>query len=241
MRIWVQKTLPNEGEIAGSGLVVGDGLVTKSCLTLVTPWTVAPRFLCPWDSPGKDTGEGCHFLLQGIFQTQASGLLQGRQILYWLSCKGSRVLFGMASKKDRVNHLNATDQEQSGALCSGTITCPCPQWAPTLASLDSLLGPKVPLLVRGRVQTQREQNQLESDPQGFYFGALWPDPNPIGWTATEHERSPSSQLAKALAPFVSSPTSHQGDSCLHTLGEEVIHTCSRFSFTSRTTEHSQTA
>ena len=87
MRIWVQKTLPNEGERAGSGLVVGDGLVTKSCLTLVTPWTVAPQFLCPWDSPGKNTGEGCHFLLQGIFQTQASGLLQGRQILYWLSCR----------------------------------------------------------------------------------------------------------------------------------------------------------
>ena len=22
------------------------------------------RLLCPWDSPGKNTGEGCHFLLQ---------------------------------------------------------------------------------------------------------------------------------------------------------------------------------
>ena len=28
--------------------------------------------LCPWDSPGKDTGVGCHFLLQGIFPTQGS-------------------------------------------------------------------------------------------------------------------------------------------------------------------------
>ena len=26
------------------------------------------RLLCPWDFPGKDTGVGCHFLLQGIFQ-----------------------------------------------------------------------------------------------------------------------------------------------------------------------------
>ena len=25
----------------------------------------------PWDSPGKNTGVGCHFLLQGIFPTQA--------------------------------------------------------------------------------------------------------------------------------------------------------------------------
>ena len=28
------------------------------------------RLLCPWDSPGKDTGVGCHALLQGIFPTQ---------------------------------------------------------------------------------------------------------------------------------------------------------------------------
>ena len=34
---------------------------------------------------------GCHFLLQGIFLTQASnpGLLHHRQILYWLSDEGS--------------------------------------------------------------------------------------------------------------------------------------------------------
>ena len=34
-----------------------------------TPWTVAPRLPCPWDSPGKNTGVGCHALLQGIFPT----------------------------------------------------------------------------------------------------------------------------------------------------------------------------
>ena len=28
------------------------------------------RLLCPWDSPGKNTGVGCHFLLQGILLTQ---------------------------------------------------------------------------------------------------------------------------------------------------------------------------
>ena len=43
--------------------------------------------LCPWDSPGKKTGMGCHFLLQGFFLTQESnpGLLHCRQILYQLS------------------------------------------------------------------------------------------------------------------------------------------------------------
>ena len=30
------------------------------------------RLLCPWDSPGKNPGVGCHFLLQGIFLTQES-------------------------------------------------------------------------------------------------------------------------------------------------------------------------
>ena len=28
------------------------------------------RLLCPWDFPGKNTGVGCHFLLQGIFLTK---------------------------------------------------------------------------------------------------------------------------------------------------------------------------
>ena len=32
------------------------------------------RLLCPWDSLGKNTGEGCHALLQGIFPTQGSNL-----------------------------------------------------------------------------------------------------------------------------------------------------------------------
>ena len=42
------------------------------------------RLLYPWDSPGKNTGMGCHFLLKGIFPTQELklGLLHCRQILY---------------------------------------------------------------------------------------------------------------------------------------------------------------
>ena len=34
----------------------------------VRPYGLEPaRLLCPWDSPGKDTGVCCHALLQGIF------------------------------------------------------------------------------------------------------------------------------------------------------------------------------
>ena len=37
---------------------------TQFCLTLVTPWIVG--LLCPWGFLGKNTGVGCHFLLQGL-------------------------------------------------------------------------------------------------------------------------------------------------------------------------------
>ena len=49
------------------------------------------RLLCPWGSPGKNTGVGCHFLHQGIFPSQgwSLGLLHGRQILSCLSHQGS--------------------------------------------------------------------------------------------------------------------------------------------------------
>ena len=49
------------------------------------------RVLCPWDSPGKNTGMGCHALFQGIFPTQGSnpGLPHCRWILCRLSHQGS--------------------------------------------------------------------------------------------------------------------------------------------------------
>ena len=42
------------------------------------------RSLCPWNSPGKNTGMGCHSLLQGIFLTQGlnPGLLHCRQMFF---------------------------------------------------------------------------------------------------------------------------------------------------------------
>ena len=44
-----------------------------SCVRLFAIlWTAI--LLCPWDSPGKNTGMGCHFLLQGIFPTQGLNL-----------------------------------------------------------------------------------------------------------------------------------------------------------------------
>ena len=69
------------------------GLVTKLCLTLVTPWTVACQASMSRDSPGKNTGVGSCSLLQGIFPTQGlnPGLLW---ILYHLSHQGSPRILG---------------------------------------------------------------------------------------------------------------------------------------------------
>ena len=49
------------------------------------------RLLCPWNSPGKNTGVGSHSLLQGISPTQRSNsvLPHCRRILYHLNYQES--------------------------------------------------------------------------------------------------------------------------------------------------------
>ena len=49
------------------------------------------RLLCLWDSPGKNTGMSCHFLLQGVFLTQGlnSRLLHGQVDSLLLGHQGS--------------------------------------------------------------------------------------------------------------------------------------------------------
>ena len=59
-------------------------MCSLSCVWLfTTPWGLQPtRLLCPWDFPGKNTGVGWHFLLQGIFLTQ--GLIPCLlRLLHW--------------------------------------------------------------------------------------------------------------------------------------------------------------
>ena len=65
---------------------------TKSlwfCSILCDSGLQPASLLCPWDSPGKNPGVGCHAFLQGIFPTQGSSpcLVSdvsyiGRQALY---------------------------------------------------------------------------------------------------------------------------------------------------------------
>ena len=91
-------------------LVPGAGLtltLAQSCPTLRPHGLWPARLLSPWDSPGKNPGVGCHFLLQLIFPTQGPnpGLLHWQvdslplshlASLFWmlvtvllLNCQGS--------------------------------------------------------------------------------------------------------------------------------------------------------
>ena len=52
----------------------------------VQPYGLWPaRLLCPWDSPSKNTGVGCHALLQGIV------LIQGLNRASHVSCIAGRI------------------------------------------------------------------------------------------------------------------------------------------------------
>ena len=44
--------------------------VCAQCSVMSDPFVRSQAGYRPWDSPGKNTGVACHFLLQGLFQTQ---------------------------------------------------------------------------------------------------------------------------------------------------------------------------
>ena len=85
-----------------------------------TPWTVAYQASLsmgfsrqeywsglPFPSPGKNTGVGSHFLLQGLFPIQGSnlGLPHCRQILYHLSHHGKPLRWYLYKNSPRPNLL----------------------------------------------------------------------------------------------------------------------------------------
>ena len=50
------------------------------------------QFVCPWNSPGKITGVGCQFLLQGIFSTQGLNASLLHLMLWQVSSSTSELL-----------------------------------------------------------------------------------------------------------------------------------------------------
>ena len=87
---WTELNCRGEKTRANKDTVLS--LVAPSCPTLHDPMDCSPPgSFVHEDSPGKNTGVGCHALLQEIFLTQGSnsGLPHCRQILYHLSHQGS--------------------------------------------------------------------------------------------------------------------------------------------------------
>ena len=72
--------------------------------------------LHPWDFPGKNTGVGCHFLLQRIFPTQGSnlGLPHCRQMLYHLTTR-------------EVTHYKPSEVSQSCPTLCDPMDCSLPR------------------------------------------------------------------------------------------------------------------
>ena len=64
---------PRVSQTAGRFFTVWASRFSSVWLFVNYEWHPA-HLLCPWDSPGKNTGLGSHFLLQGIFPTQESNL-----------------------------------------------------------------------------------------------------------------------------------------------------------------------
>ena len=113
-------------------------LVTQLCPTLCDPMDCSPPgSFVQGDSPGKNTGVGCHALLRGILQTQGSnpGLPHCRCILYRLSHKGSpRVLEWTAYPLSRATS-RPRNQTKVSCIVGGFFT----SWATSWAYLSSLV------------------------------------------------------------------------------------------------------
>ena len=91
-----------------------DESVSLSCLSLCNLMACSPPGSCPSDSPGKNTGVGCHALLQGIFPTWGlnPGLTPCRQILYRLEPPGKPVR--MAILNNTGDGMNVIDKREEG-------------------------------------------------------------------------------------------------------------------------------
>ena len=110
-------------------------LLLSSVWLSVTPWTLASQTLL-WNFPGKNTGAGCYFLLQWIFQTQelnsVSGIsCIGRGVLYHWCFLGSPLLFFNATK----NNLGISSVQFSSVA----------QWCPTLCDPMNHSTPGLPV------------------------------------------------------------------------------------------------
>ena len=91
-------------------------MLTESCLTLSHHGLWPAMLLCPWDSPGKNTGVDCHALLQQIFPTQGSNLCLLR-LLHWQAGSLTVAPPGKVPKSnDWCPHKRGSETQTEGAV-----------------------------------------------------------------------------------------------------------------------------
>ena len=90
-------------------------------------WSL-PGFFVPWDFPGKDTGMGCHFLLQGIFLTQGSNQI---------SCKSPALQADSLLLSHWGNSYRRIFAPFPPHPASNHLLCCC--WRKVMTNLDSIL------------------------------------------------------------------------------------------------------
>ena len=101
-------------------------------MLFATPWSVACQSpLCPWNFPDKNTGVGCHFLLQGIFPTQHRICVScisctSRQVLYQLSHQGTqRTSSRLWSRTGRSHERRLNTVDSLGVKINILTVCDC--------------------------------------------------------------------------------------------------------------------
>ena len=148
------------------------------------------------DSPGKNTGVGCHALLQGIFPTQEAnpGLPHCRQILYHLSQQGSpRILEWVAYPFSRES---SWPRNRTGVSClvGGFFT----RWVTRETPLPLNTPTALPLLASSasahRVTLPRSQTHLR-------FLLLPLGKQPRLWRSQEVTLTSSQELRMRILPL----------------------------------------
>ena len=140
------------------------------------------RLLCPWDSPGKNTGVGCHFLLQGIFPTQGSnpGLPHCRWILYQLSHEGSpRILEWVAYLFSR-GSFRSRNWAGVSCIAGGFFT----SWA-----IREVLD-----IRRKQLYVTKSCRGIHSIRQNWRQGMQGPESRTDGWKSSRKQEGPRSLL-----------------------------------------------
>ena len=106
------------------------------------PRTVEPTKLPrPWNFPGKNTGVGCHFLLQGIFPTQGSNLWLPC-LLLWQANSLSLCLLSVCHLQNQFESFKSRKKKKKNKKRFCILTYP---------SLRLSSYPKCPVLPRGRI------------------------------------------------------------------------------------------